>query len=213
MEAVMQMDEKEVKSLYQRFASPLDSYATSPVRKQYTEYLAQLLWKVMIVGHDAEWDAWRSLREVGQMDDSVIEAVVELYNEQMLPLVSEHELAALREHYHVVSEAKLPTLFNVGDRVRVRQGVTDVDHPDMPLGGWAGSIARVYRNGLYLVRWSPETLENAPPSYRTRSKREGKKCEEYRFWERDLEPDSGGPLCIEQPTNTAAEVERDSHHK
>jgi len=69
----------------------------------------------MIFGHDAKWDAWKFMRGVGQMEDSVIEAMRELYHDQMLPLVSEHELAALREHYHVVSEAKLPTLFDVGD--------------------------------------------------------------------------------------------------
>jgi uncharacterized protein YodC (DUF2158 family) len=199
----MRMDETEIKLLYQKFASPLDSYATSPVRKQYVEHLVQLLWRAMIFGHDAKWDAWKFMRGVGQMEDSVIEAMLELYHEQMCPLVSEHELAALREHYHVASEAKLPTLFNVGDKVRVKQGGTDIDHPDMPLGGSAGTIARVYSSGLYLVRWSPETLENANPVYRTRSKREGKKLEEYRFWEHDLEPDLGGPLVIEQPMNTA----------
>lgn len=207
----MPMDENEIKSLYQKFASPLASYATSSVRTQYIECLVQLLWRAMIFGHDAEWDAWKFMRGVAQMKDSVIQALLELYHEQMLPFVSEHELTALREHYHVVSEAKSPTLFNVGDKVRVRQGVTDVDDPDMPLGGWAGTIARVYSNGLYLVRWSPETLENAHPVYRTHSKRQGKKSEEYRFWEHDLEPHVGGPLCIEQPTKIVTEIEKKSH--
>jgi len=207
----MSMDEKEIRSLYQKFASPLDSYATSPVRKQYIEHLVHLLWRAMIFGHEAKWDAWEFMRGDGQMKDSVIEAMRELYHEQMLPLVSEHELAALREHYHVVSEAKVPTLFNVGDKVRVRQGVTDIDDPDMPLGGWAGTITRVYSNGLYLVRWSPETLENAHPVDRTHPKRKGKKLEEYRFWERDLEPDPGGPLCMEQPRKIDSEIEKNSY--
>jgi hypothetical protein len=198
----MPMDEREIKSLYQKFASPLDSYANSPVRKQYVEYLVPSLWRAMIFGHDAERDAWKSMQEVGKMEDSVVEAMLELYHEQMCPLVSEHELAALREHYQVASTVKSPTLFNVGDKVRARQGVTGTDHPDLPLGGWAGTITRVYSNGLYLVRWSPETLENAHPVYRTRCKQDGKKLEEYRFREHDLEPDLGGPLCIEQPTNS-----------
>ena len=141
------------------------------------------------------------------MEDSVIEAMLELYHDQMLPLISEHELVALREHYNVASEAELPTLYNVGDKVRVRQGVTNINHPDMPLGGWAGTVARIYSNGLYLVRWSLETLERVRSVYRTRSKREGKKLEEYRFWGHVLEPDLGGPLYIEQPTNTATVVE------
>ncbi len=208
---VMPMDETEIKSLYQKSASPLDSYATTPVRKKFAEYLAQLLWRTMVVGHGAEREAERSMREVGHMEDSVIEAMREVYYDQMCPLVSERELTALRGHYNVASEPKLLTRFKVGDHVRVRQGVTDIDHPDMPLGGWTGAIARVYSNGLYLVRWSPETLANAHPVYRTRSKREGTKLEECRFRERDLEPDLGGPLCIEQPTNTATEVEENSH--
>ena len=33
--------------------------------------------------------------------------------------------------------------FKVGDRVRVKPGVTDVDYPDMPLGGWAGTVVEV----------------------------------------------------------------------
>ena len=73
----MPMDETEIKSVYQKFASPLDSYSTTPVRKKFAEYLAQLLWRTMIVGHGAEREAERSMREVGHMDDSVIEAMRE----------------------------------------------------------------------------------------------------------------------------------------
>ena len=34
--------------------------------------------------------------------------------------------------------------FKPGDKVRVMQGVMDTDYPDMPLGGWAGTIAEVH---------------------------------------------------------------------
>jgi len=54
---------------------------------------------------------------------------------------------------------KLPAAeFQIGDKVRVRHGVEDNDYPDMPLGGWAGTIAEVNNNGIYTVRWSKETL-------------------------------------------------------
>ena len=187
----MPMDDAEIQRLYRKFGSPLDSYATSPVRKEFVEYLVQLLWRTMIVGHGAEREAERSMREVGHMEDGVIEAIREVYYDQMCPLISEHELAALREHYNVVSEPKLPIRFKVGDHVRVRQGVTDVDYPDMSLGGWAGTVARIYSNGLYLVRWSQETLENAPAVYRQRCKRDGKTFDRYRFRENVLESDPG----------------------
>jgi hypothetical protein len=31
--------------------------------------------------------------------------------------------------------------FRIGDKVRVRRGVMDNDYPDMPIGGWAGTIS------------------------------------------------------------------------
>ena len=34
-----------------------------------------------------------------------------------------------------------PAKFKVGDRVRVKRGIRDTDYPDMPLGGWAGTIS------------------------------------------------------------------------
>ena len=35
-----------------------------------------------------------------------------------------------------------PPRFSVGDRVRVKTGVPDPDFPDIPLGGWAGTIRK-----------------------------------------------------------------------
>ena len=63
----------------------------------------------------------------------------------------------------MTKKAKLPTStkFQVGERVRVKQGIRDADYPDMPLGGWAGTISDVHDHGMYTVRWSQETL--APP--------------------------------------------------
>ena len=34
-------------------------------------------------------------------------------------------------------------LFNLGDRVRVRAGVSHPARPDVPIGGWSGLIAEV----------------------------------------------------------------------
>jgi len=90
--------------------------------------------------------------------------------------------------------------FGVGDKVRVKHGVRDVDYPDMPLGGWAGTIAEVHKNGMYEVRWSKETLANIHPVVTKRCEKDGLALKEYGLAENDLEPDAGGPLNIEQPT-------------
>ena len=56
---------------------------------------------------------------------------------------------------------KLPAAeFQISEKVRVRHGVKDGDYPDMPLGGWAGTIAEFSDNGIYTVRWSEETRGN-----------------------------------------------------
>ena len=37
----------------------------------------------------------------------------------------------------------VPSRFKPGDNVRVRHGVNDPDFPDIPLGGWAGTVKEV----------------------------------------------------------------------
>jgi hypothetical protein len=90
--------------------------------------------------------------------------------------------------------------FKVGDKVRVKHGVTDVDYPDIPLGGWEGSITEVHKASMYTIRWSRETLAAIHPVVRQRSEKDGTFLEEYWLGDDDLEPDPGGPLQIEQPT-------------
>ncbi len=89
--------------------------------------------------------------------------------------------------------------FRLGDRVRVKRGVVDVDYPDIPLGGWAGTIAELHRGGVYTVRWSRETLENIHPVYRKRCESDESVLEEYWLADEDLLSDPGGPLASEQP--------------
>ncbi len=95
--------------------------------------------------------------------------------------------------------------FRLGDRVRVKDGVTDFNYADMPMGGWAGQICEVVEGGMYTVRWSPETLEAIHPVFRTRCEKDGLVLEEYALDEEDLEPDPGGPLQIEQPAEIKTE--------
>ncbi len=41
-----------------------------------------------------------------------------------------------------------PAKFKVGDKVRVKDDIWDTDYPDMPLGGWAGTIAEVHKDRM-----------------------------------------------------------------
>ncbi|MBC8875687.1 MAG: hypothetical protein H8E44_40185 [Planctomycetes bacterium] len=99
----------------------------------------------------------------------------------------------------------VPAKFAVRDKVRVKRGVKDVDYPDMPLGGWIGTICKIHKNHMYTVRWTQETLDAIQPVFKKRCERDSTDFEEYCLAEDDLEPDSGGPLDIEQPTKIAEE--------
>lgn len=91
--------------------------------------------------------------------------------------------------------------FAVGTSVRVRIGVTDPDFPDIPLGGWVGKITEVEegKTTLFLIRWSQETLKNMHPVYRKRCDRDGLDFKQMWLGEDDLEPDTGGPVMLQQP--------------
>lgn len=95
--------------------------------------------------------------------------------------------------------------FVVGDKVRVRPGVTDPDFSDLSLGGWAGTIAEADERSpvTYLVRWSKETLAQIHPIHRKRSERDGLDLTQMWLGEEDLEPDTGGEVAVEQPTRIA----------
>ena len=92
-----------------------------------------------------------------------------------------------------------PTKFQVGDRVRVKQGIRDAEYPDVPLGGWAGTISEVHDHGMYTVRWSHETLAAIHSVFQKRSERDGMDLlAEYWLGDDDLEFDPGGPLMPSQ---------------
>ena len=89
--------------------------------------------------------------------------------------------------------------FRIDDLVRVKHGVTDVDYPDIPMGGWVGRILSA-DGDTCLVRWNVETLENIHPVYRKRCERDGNDIEEYWVNADDLEAAPIEPMNMEQPT-------------
>jgi hypothetical protein len=100
---------------------------------------------------------------------------------------------------------RVPAKFEVGDRVRVKRGVTDVDYPDMLIGGWSGVVSRVEKSGDCMVVWSRETLDAVDPIFKKRCVRDGLELERYWLPEGDLESDLGGPLEIESPGEVSTE--------
>src|ERR687885_2256291 len=93
--------------------------------------------------------------------------------------------------------------FPARSRVRGKAGTTDPDFPDLPLGGWTGTVREIDRNAhpaSYLVEWDRHTLRHIDPAYRSRC--EGQGLDLGRMWlgEGGLKPDTGGSARVERPT-------------
>ena len=94
--------------------------------------------------------------------------------------------------------------YAVGERGRVRRGIADPSYPDLPLGGWAGTVVEIDARSsppVYLVRWSQETLRLVHPIYERRAERDGLEFGAMWLGPDDLEPDAGGAVSVEPPTN------------
>jgi hypothetical protein len=97
----------------------------------------------------------------------------------------------------------MPSRFVPGAKVRVRHGVRDPDFPDIPLGGWAGTVEEVGRargQTTYLVAWDGATLRAMHPVFKKRCERDGLQPGSMWLWDEDLEPDDGSRVPIERPT-------------
>ena len=93
---VQAMQESEVQELFARFAAPLTGLVALGGRKGAVEELARNLWMVLLAGDQAEERMWSSLAET---DGDLCETVKRCYLEEMKPLVTEEQLAALRRRY------------------------------------------------------------------------------------------------------------------
>src|SRR4051794_5126960 len=93
--------------------------------------------------------------------------------------------------------------FKVGDEVRVKRGVKDPDFPDMPLGGWSGTITEIIEpegRVTCVCKLDQRTLASLHPIFKRRSEIDGL---DYRFMglgQEDIEWDDGVPVPIERPT-------------
>jgi hypothetical protein len=98
----------------------------------------------------------------------------------------------------------VPSRFQPGDKLRVKYGFRDPDFPDIPLGGWSGTVKEVERakgETTYLVTWDRATLKGMHPIYKKRCERDGLEVESMWLGDEDLELDDGTPVSFEQPTS------------
>ena len=113
---------------------------------------------------------------------------------------------AIPKGLYVMPRPKKPTdaaRFPVGAKVRVKRGVSDPDFPDIPLGGWSGTVKKIEQTKgepTYLIEWDQRTLKGIHPVYRKRCERDGLEFETMWLGEDDIEPDDGKPVAIEKPT-------------
>src|SRR4051812_19450565 len=110
--------------------------------------------------------------------------------------------------FYVMPRPKKPTTpprFEPGAKVRVKRGVTDPDFPDIPLGGWAGTVKEVEQaegEPTYLIKWDGRTLKGIHPVYRKRCERDGLEFETTGLSQEDLEIDDRIPVAIVQPAQS-----------
>jgi hypothetical protein len=83
-----------------------------------------------------------------------------------------------------------PTVpFDVGDYVRVKEGIKDTDYPDSEIGGWQGRVVEItdQEPSLLLVEWDSVTLEEMPIEILKEAELEGLSWERYYLDPRDVE--------------------------
>jgi len=94
------MDQTEAQALLQKFAAPLASYAAvSQARKESAERLVQSLWIALIAGPEMEEETWKVFKNQANLDDDLLQSIKDIYFQKMKPVVSEEQLAGLRERY------------------------------------------------------------------------------------------------------------------
>jgi hypothetical protein len=108
-EATVPISQAAIQALFHRFAAPLAPYVmSSPQRRGGAEVMVRALWTAMIAGPEAETETWKVFQEQAHLADEDLQAVKDCYYQKMRPVVSEGQLAALRERYGVKKKDSIP---------------------------------------------------------------------------------------------------------
>jgi hypothetical protein len=94
--------------------------------------------------------------------------------------------------------------FKVGDKVRAKPGVNDLDYPDMPLGGRSGIITDIVEQEGHIIcvlELDERTVANIHPIYKQRCENDGLDYRSLGLDQEEIELDDGVPVPIEQPTS------------
>ncbi len=96
------MDHAEANALFLEFAAPLAGYAgSSSARKKLAEMLARNLWTAMIAGPEMENETWKAFKSQANLSNDALQAIQQLYLNQMKPVVSDEQLVLLRQRYRL----------------------------------------------------------------------------------------------------------------
>jgi hypothetical protein len=96
------MEHAEAQALFRKFAAPLAGYAaTSPPRQALAEMLARNLWMAMIAGPAMEEEMWKVFQKRANLDDDSLQPIKQLYFEQMKSVITDEQIAALRQRYRL----------------------------------------------------------------------------------------------------------------
>jgi len=192
----MSIPQSELREVYSAFAAPLvNGEAAKRFGEPVAKQLAQTFWQMMIDGPKSEAYLWKSFGDSFTPDD--VAMLRRCFEEEMKPSVSPRQLTAIGEWYRKGEDEE----YAVGDQVRVRHGTVDPDYPDLPLGGWAGTIVKIDEDGLCHIKLNQATLDHIHPIYRKRCKRDDLHIEILDMHQEDVDPDLGEGLPMEQPAN------------
>ncbi len=78
-------------------------------------------------------------------------------------------------------------MFKVGDSVKVKAGVKDVEFPDNDTSSWQGEIVE-FIEGFAQVKWDNTTLNGMSEKYLEKAEQEGYEIEVYGFGIDEIEP-------------------------
>jgi len=92
------MAEVDICDLLRQFAAPLADYAASSLaRHEGADFMVRTLWTAMIAGPEMEEETWKAFREIGHIPEDDLRAIQDCYYQQMKPVVTPKQLAALQK--------------------------------------------------------------------------------------------------------------------